>query len=92
MKDKADLLDRLQVMEHTIIQLSGENETIAEYITLYQTQREALKLKFNEKDQAIEQLQQEKNNLQVSILDQEDVASIIRVNVYIICMYMYTLT
>ena len=65
MKDKADLLDRLQVMEHTIVQLSGENETIAEYVTLYQTQREALKVKFSEKDRAIEQLQQEKNNLQV---------------------------
>ena len=66
MKDKADLLDRLQVMEHTsIVQLSGENETIAEYVTLYQTQREALKVKFGEKDRTIEQLQQEKNNLQV---------------------------
>ena len=65
MKDKADLLDRLQVMEHTIVQLSGENETIAEYVTLYQTQREALKVKFSEKDRTIEQLQQEKNNLQV---------------------------
>ncbi len=66
MRDKADLLDRLQVMEHTIIQLSGENETIAEYVTLYQTQREALKIKFSEKDKIIEQLQQEKNSLQVS--------------------------
>ena len=65
MKDKADLLDRLQVMEHTIVQLSGENETIAEYVTPYQTQREALKVKFSEKDRTIEQLQQEKNNLQV---------------------------
>ena len=65
MKDKADLLDRLQVMEHTIVQLSGENETIAEYVTLYQTQREALKVKFSEKDRTIEQLQQEKSNLQV---------------------------
>ena len=58
-------MDRLQVMEHTIVQLSGENETIAEYVTLYQTQREALKVKFSEKDRTIEQLQQEKNNLQV---------------------------
>ena len=65
MKDKTDVLDRLQVMEHTIVQLSGENETIAEYVTLYQTQREALKVKFSEKDRTIEQLQQEKNNLQV---------------------------
>ena len=47
------------------MQLSGENETIAEYVTLYQTQREALKVKFSEKDRTIEQLQQEKNNLQV---------------------------
>ena len=65
MHDKAELEDRLQESEHRIIQLEGETETIGEYVTLYQTQREALKIKFGEKDRLIQQLIQEKAVLQV---------------------------
>ena len=65
MHDKAELEDRLQESEHRIIQLEGETETIGEYVALYQTQREALKIKFGEKDRLIQQLIQEKAVLQV---------------------------
>lgn len=65
MHDKAELEDRLQESEHRIGQLEGETETIGEYVALYQTQREALKIKFAEKDRLIEQLTQEKAMLEV---------------------------
>lgn len=65
MQDKAELEDKLQESEHRIIQLEGESETIGEYITLYQTQREALKVKFIEKDKLIQQLLEDKANLEV---------------------------
>lgn len=66
MHEKAELEDRLQESEHRLTQLEGETETIGEYITLYQTQREALKAKFLEKDRLIQQLLQEKALLEVS--------------------------
>lgn len=65
MGDKAALLEQLQQYEHTIMQLSGETETIGEYVTLYQTQRAALRLKFKEKDFYIQQLLQDKASLEV---------------------------
>ncbi|XP_019855340.1 PREDICTED: golgin subfamily A member 2-like [Amphimedon queenslandica] len=65
MHDKAELEDRLQESEHRIVQLEGETETIGEYVALYQTQREALKIKFAEKDRLIEQLTQEKAMLEL---------------------------
>ena len=66
MHEKAELEDQLQESEHRLTQLEGETETIGEYITLYQTQREALKAKFLEKDRLIQQLLQEKALLEVS--------------------------
>lgn len=66
MHEKAELEDQLQKSEHRLTQLEGETETIGEYVTLYQTQREALKAKFLEKDRLIQQLLQEKALLEVS--------------------------
>ena len=66
MQDKAELEDKLQKSEHQIIQLEGESETIGEYITLYQTQRDALKIKFIEKDKLIQQLLEDKRQLEVN--------------------------
>lgn len=67
MQDKAELEDRLHESEHQIIQLEGETETIGEYITLYQTQREALGMKSKEKDHLIQQLLEDKALLEVSL-------------------------
>ncbi len=66
MSEKADLLERIQEEEHRILQLAGETETIGEYVALYQTQREALREKFLEKDQFIQGLMAEKEAMQVS--------------------------
>ena len=65
MTEKAALHDQLQECEHVIVQLAGETETITEYVALYQTQREALKLRFDEKNKLIQQLCQEKASLEV---------------------------
>ena len=65
MEDKATLHEQLQQYEHTIMQLSGETETIGEYVSLYQTQRAALRSKFREKDMYIQQLLEEKASLEV---------------------------
>ena len=65
MAEKAVLHDQLQECEHVIVQLAGETETIAEYVTLYQTQREALKLRFEEKNKLIQRLCQDKSALEV---------------------------
>lgn len=66
MTEKVAMHDQLQEREHIIVQLAGETETIAEYVALYQTQREALKIRFQEKNRLIQQLAQEKAALEVS--------------------------
>ena len=66
MAEKAAMHEQIHEREHIIIQLAGETETITEYVTLYQTQREALKIRFEEKNKLIQQLAQEKAALEVS--------------------------
>ena len=65
MEDKAALQEQVEQYEHTIMQLSGETETIGEYVTLYQTQRAAMRSKFKEKDTYIQQLLEDKASLEV---------------------------
>lgn len=65
MDGKAQLSDRIDQLEHVNMQLENETETIGEYIALYQTQRQALKAKFSEKDQIITQLSNEHGRMQV---------------------------
>lgn len=65
MEDKAALQEQVQQYEHTVMQLSGETETIGEYVTLYQTQRAAMRSKFKEKDTYIQQLLEDKASLEV---------------------------
>ncbi|XP_065918604.1 golgin subfamily A member 2-like isoform X2 [Dysidea avara] len=72
MTEKADLLDQLQQYEHVNIQLASETETIGEYIVLYQTQRESLKKKFDQKDRFITQLIQDKETLQGKLTELQD--------------------
>lgn len=69
MEDKAALQEQVQQYEHTVMQLSGETETIGEYVTLYQTQRAALRSKFKEKDMYIQQLLEDKASLEVCFHD-----------------------
>lgn len=66
MDAKAHLADRIDQLEHMNMKLETETETIGEYIALYQTQRQALKAKFAEKDSVITQLSNEHARMQVS--------------------------
>lgn len=50
MNEIADLTEEKQRLEHLVLQLQSETETIGEYIALYQTQRRLLKRREIEKD------------------------------------------
>ncbi|XP_063917871.1 golgin subfamily A member 2 [Zophobas morio] len=68
MEDIANLTEEKQRLEHLVLQLQGETETIGEYVALYQYQRSLLKQKAIEKDQQLSQLatdrEQMKNKLE----------------------------
>ena len=57
MHDIANLQEEKQRLEHLVLQLQGETETIGEYITLYQHQRGILKQRKLESEEQIRQLE-----------------------------------
>lgn len=72
MNEKASLIERIQELEHITVQLSMETETIGEYITLYQTQRTALKSYYKDREKLIAQLSSEKANMQEKMNQLQD--------------------
>jgi hypothetical protein len=87
MHENVELKDRTQHLEHVILQLQSETETIGkrkslsfdylfsifvlklgDYIYLYQQQREQLQRRYQEKDDYIKQLTQDRFYLQVKFL------------------------
>ena len=83
MRENADLQDRTQQLEHLILQLQSETDTIGkiksssidrsliclgDYISLYQQQRHHLHRRYQEKDDYIKQLTHDRLGLQVRIL------------------------
>ncbi|XP_068693979.1 golgin subfamily A member 2-like isoform X1 [Montipora foliosa] len=72
MNEKASLIERIQELEHITVQLSMETETIGEYITLYQTQRNALKSHYKDRERLITQLSSEKANMQEKMNQLQD--------------------
>ncbi|CAF0763475.1 unnamed protein product [Adineta ricciae] len=71
MRDNADLQDRTQQLEHLILQLQSETDTIGDYISLYQQQRLQLHRRYQEKDDYIKQLSQDRLNLQRKLSELE---------------------
>ncbi|XP_063983451.1 golgin subfamily A member 2 [Diachasmimorpha longicaudata] len=67
MEKVAELTDEKQKLEHLVLQLQGETETIGEYITLYQKQRAILQKKAQEKEQMFRQLVEQRNQQQVQL-------------------------
>ena len=63
----ADLTDEKQRLEHLVLQLQSETETIGEYVALYQTQRRILKQKEFEKDAQLHRLSTEREEFQESL-------------------------
>ncbi|XP_007102469.1 golgin subfamily A member 2 isoform X2 [Physeter macrocephalus] len=69
MQEKVDLKERVEELEHRCIQLSGETDTIGEYIALYQSQRAVLKARHQEKEEYISRLAQDKEAMKVKLLE-----------------------
>jgi myosin heavy subunit len=67
MRDKADLTDKAERLEHIILQLQGETDTIGEYVTLYQQQRSAMRRRAEEREGYIYQLARERIDLQTKL-------------------------
>ncbi|XP_029371812.1 golgin subfamily A member 2 isoform X1 [Echeneis naucrates] len=72
MQEKADLKERVEELEHRCIQLSGETDTIGEYIALYQNQRAIMKQKHQEKEQYINMLAQDKEEMKAKLAELQD--------------------
>ncbi|XP_017263365.1 golgin subfamily A member 2 isoform X6 [Kryptolebias marmoratus] len=72
MQEKADLKERVEELEHRCIQLSGETDTIGEYIALYQSQRAIMKQKHLEKEQYINMLAQDKEEMKAKLAELQD--------------------
>ncbi|XP_038601320.1 golgin subfamily A member 2 isoform X2 [Tachyglossus aculeatus] len=72
MREKADLRERVEELEHRCIQLSGETDTIGEYIALYQSQRAVLKERHREKEEYISRLAQDKEEMKLKLLELQD--------------------
>ena len=64
MERVAELTEEKQKLEHLVLQLQSETETIGEYITLYQKQRAVLHSRAREKEQVFRQLLDQRNQQQ----------------------------
>ncbi|CAG9862677.1 unnamed protein product [Phyllotreta striolata] len=67
MQEIADLTDEKQRLEHLVLQLQGETETIGEYVALYQHQRMILKQKAIEKDEQLRQLATDREQIKAKL-------------------------
>uniref|UniRef100_A0A671LZZ1 Golgin subfamily A conserved domain-containing protein n=1 Tax=Sinocyclocheilus anshuiensis TaxID=1608454 RepID=A0A671LZZ1_9TELE len=72
MQEKVDLRERLEELEHHCIQLSGETDTIGEYIALYQNQRAIMKQRHYEKEQYISMLAKDKEEMKAKLAELQD--------------------
>ncbi|XP_053680632.1 golgin subfamily A member 2-like [Anopheles nili] len=67
MLEVAELTEEKQRLEHLVMQLQGETETIGEYITLYQQQRRLLKQKDMERDLQLQQLADDREMMRLKL-------------------------
>ncbi|XP_010949484.1 golgin subfamily A member 2 [Camelus ferus] len=75
MQEKVDLKERVEELEHRCIQLSGETDTIGEYIALYQNQRAVLQERHRKKEEYISRLAQDKEEMKVKLLELQELVS-----------------
>ncbi|XP_059048862.1 golgin subfamily A member 2 [Achroia grisella] len=73
MKEVADLSDEKHRLEHIIMQLQNETDTICEYVALYQQQRSLLKKRDDERSAQIKIFQEECNKLKNQIEELSDI-------------------
>ncbi|XP_044750955.1 golgin subfamily A member 2 [Coccinella septempunctata] len=67
MEEIARLTEEKQRLEHLVLQLQGETETIGEYVTLYQQQRSILKQRALEKDEQLQQLNNDRETIKANL-------------------------
>ncbi|XP_043464249.1 putative leucine-rich repeat-containing protein DDB_G0290503 isoform X2 [Leptopilina heterotoma] len=67
MDKNAELIDEKQKLEHLVLQLQEETETIGEYIALYQKQRSVLQGKAQERELTFRQIAQQRDYQQEQI-------------------------
>ncbi|KAI4464741.1 golgin subfamily a member-related [Holotrichia oblita] len=67
MQEIADLEDEKQRLEHLVMQLQDETETIGEYVTLYQHQRGILKQRALERDAQMRQLTLDREQMKIKV-------------------------
>ncbi|XP_014286970.1 golgin subfamily A member 2 [Halyomorpha halys] len=63
----AELSDDKQRLEHLVLQLQSETETIGEYVTLYQNQRSLLKEKAEERERQMALIAKEREELKTKL-------------------------
>lgn len=68
MTEVADLTEEKHRLEHLVLQLQGETETIGEYIALYQNQRRLLKQREIEKDIQLQQITVEREQMKDNVM------------------------
>lgn len=69
MNEVAELTEEKHRLEHLVVQLQFETETIGEYITLYQNQRRQLKHKDYERDLQLKMLAQDREYMKSKLLE-----------------------
>lgn len=68
MGEIAELTEEKQRLEHLVIQLQGETETIGEYIELYQNQRKLLRQREIEKDIQVQKITADREEMKEKLL------------------------
>lgn len=68
MADIAELTDEKQRLEHLVLQLQSETETVGEYIALYQNQRSLLRQREIEKDNQLMKLAHDQEDMKNKLL------------------------
>jgi chromosome segregation ATPase len=69
MQEKVDLKERVKELEHKCVLLSGETDTIGDYIALYHRQRAVLRKRYEQKEEYVRQLTQDKEDLKLKLVE-----------------------
>uniref|UniRef100_A0A915PY38 Golgin subfamily A conserved domain-containing protein n=1 Tax=Setaria digitata TaxID=48799 RepID=A0A915PY38_9BILA len=67
MRQVADLAEEKEQLQHIIMQLETENDTIGDYVTLYQHQRKKINERMREREEAVAKLSFEKEQMQLKL-------------------------
>uniref|UniRef100_A0A914ZMD7 Golgin subfamily A conserved domain-containing protein n=1 Tax=Parascaris univalens TaxID=6257 RepID=A0A914ZMD7_PARUN len=72
MSQNADLIEQNERLEHVIVQLQSENDTIGEYVTIYQHQRGLIRERMRQKEEAVARLSHEKEQMQQKLSELQE--------------------